>query len=211
LLLKQKNDLEEQRSTLKRGINYFERAIAEAEQRGFLVEKLDSLQDRAVLYVRAEQFDRAKADLQAVRGLIPGNHKIQPEHGLEQLATIDQIDAYYKLMGQVELLSGAIIFEEGRQRADQPDQKVILDMIEHYVLAIAYFNTFSGESFTNRHTNSRIYARLRKCDRSFLIDLRDKHLASLIEKYKLPANVVQGQFEEVFGLLIPGSKGLRRG
>jgi tetratricopeptide (TPR) repeat protein len=211
LLLKQKHDIEEQRNALRRGLSYFERAIAEADLHDFLAEKLDSLQDRAVLHVRVGQFDKAKEDLQAVRKLIPSNHKIQPEKGLPQLAKTDLVDAYYKLMGQVELLTGAIVVEEGRSNEERPDQNVILDMIEHYVLAVVYFNTFSGKSFTNRHTNSRIYARLRKCDPEFLMELRDKHLAGFVTKYNLPANAVQDQFYEVFELLIPGSKGQKRG
>jgi hypothetical protein len=79
-------------------------------------------------------------------------------------------------------------------------------MLEHYVLTIAYFNAFSGGSYTNRQTNHRIYARLRGYSRDFLVELRDNKIPDYLKKYNLPSEVVRDQFDEVFGLLIPGSR-----
>lgn len=190
-----------------RGLTYFDLAIATARDSKFTVDMLDSQQDRAVLYTRAGEYDKAKEDLFTVRTQIPINHRLQAEVGPLQLDDKARVDAYYKLMGQVEFLVGTVVFNEASERSGaQPGEDIVRKMLEHYVLAIAYYNLFSGGSFTHRQTNHRIYARLRGYPREFLIDLRDNQIGQMLAKYKLPPELVQEQFKEVFGLLIPGSR-----
>jgi len=209
MLLRKKGDAKGQKDAMKNGKGCFQHALEIAEQHGFRIEKLDTLQDRAVLYMRAKQFELARADLKVIRQAIPLDHRLERGRGFVKLAMETRIDAYYKLMGQVELLEGAIMFEEthAAQPDRQPDSSVIEAMLEHYVLAVAYFNSYSGESVTNRQTNFRIYARLRGLNRQYLSELRDILIPKWMQEYNLPLEMVYGTFEEVFGLLIPGSKG----
>ena len=207
MLLKDKQNSDEFMKTLDRGKRYFEKAIDLSKKSGFFIEKLDSLQDRSVLYYRAGQFDKATEDIETILNLIPLNHKIKESEGLVELEGTSRVDAYYKLMGQVELLTGVLIFDKVGQSQEKPGDAIVLEMLEHYVLAVAYFFAFSGKAFTNRHTSNRIYARLRAYSREFLAELRDKHIPEIIKKYGLPQEAVQSQFNEVFSLLIPGSKG----
>jgi tetratricopeptide (TPR) repeat protein len=210
MLLKDKHNTDDWMKALDRGKRYFKIAIELADKSGFFVEKLDSLQDRAVLYARAGQFDDARKDLKIIHNLIPSNHKIKSDEGLSELEGTSRVDAYYKLMGQVELLTGGMLFDQAILEGKQPAAAIILDMLEHYALAVTYFFVFSGKAFTNRQTGNRIYARLRNCSPEFLVELRDRHIPAIIEKYGLPREAVQGQFDEVLSLLIPGSKAQNR-
>ena len=207
MLFKSKDDMDGMKDALDWAKSYFDMAIDLSEKNNLPIEKLDSLQDRAVLYNRAGQFDKAIDDLEVVRKLIPSDHKVNQDGGLLELDGTSRIDAYYKLMGQVELLSGGVIFDKARLVHDKPGKDIILETLDHYVLAVAYFFAFSGKAFTNRQTSSRIYTRLRDCSREFLVELRDRNIPEIIEKYGLPHDAVQSQFDEVFSLLIPGSKG----
>jgi tetratricopeptide (TPR) repeat protein len=195
------------KEAFRQGKNYFDLAIVTAVNYGFLIEQLDSQQDRAVLYTRAGQFEEAKKDMEIIRNSIPENHRILERTGLMSQGADTRIDAYYKLMGQVEFLAGTVKYNEAFQNSGAlPNQEIVLDMLEHYVLTIAYFNAFSGGSYTNRQTNHRIYARLRGYSRDFLVELRDNKIPDYLKKYNLPSEVVRDQFDEVFGLLIPGSR-----
>jgi tetratricopeptide (TPR) repeat protein len=207
MLHKEQKDTALMKAAFDRGLTYFDLAIETARNSKFTVDMLDNQQDRAVLYTRAGQYDKAREDLFGIRTQIPINHRLHAGVGLLQLDDRERVDAYYKLMGQVEFLAGTVIYNEASDASgSQPGEDVARNMLEHYVLSIAYYNLFSGGSFTNRQTNHRIYSRLRGYDREFLVDLRDNQIRQVLEKYKLPPEIVREQFNEIFGLLIPGSR-----
>lgn len=189
LLRKQEQNTDELLKALERGDRYFEKAIELSEKHSFFVEKLDSLQDRAVLYFRAGKFEKAARDLEMIRSLISLNHTIKENEGLTNLDRTMRVDAYYKIMGQVELLAGGLVFDKASQLQGKPDKTVILEMLDHYVLAVAYFFAFSGKAFTNRQTNNRIYARLKNYNREFLTELRDKYIPDVIKNIDCHKNL----------------------
>jgi tetratricopeptide (TPR) repeat protein len=207
LLLKEKEGNEkEKQDVFTKGLRFFKSANALAEEAGFLIEKMDNLQDRAVLYERAGDYDHALEDLEQVRQQIPKDHKFMDDQEVSVLPSESRIYAYYKIMGKVELLHGAIIYARGQ--SSDPAQgasssKILLEMMEHYILAVAYFNTFAGHIVTNRQTHDRIYRRLKRCDKTFLINLREQEIPRWIERYHLPADAVQISINEIFRLLLP--------
>jgi tetratricopeptide (TPR) repeat protein len=208
-LLLNKKDAEGQKRVLDQGINYFEIAIDEAIRYKFDIERLDSLQDRAVLYINAGQFSKAREDMQTIRDMIPATHKIEPHSGLSNLEITERVDSYYKLMGQLEWSIGEIICEEGGLSSETKkniSENTLLKAMEHYMLAVAYFNAFSGATFTNRRINYPIYTRLRESTVDFLMDLRDVHLPNWLNRYNLHPDLIRTPFDEIFGLLIPGDR-----
>jgi tetratricopeptide (TPR) repeat protein len=206
MLRKPEKNSDEFQKALERGKRYFKLATEMSKELGFFIEYLDNLQDRAVLYFRAGELEKTTQDLETIRNLIPLSHKIKQGDGLATLEKTSRVDAHYKIMGQVELLAGGLVYDTAIQFQEKPDKDVVLEMLDHYVLAVAYFFVFSGKAFTNRQTNNRIYSRLKNCSREFLVELRDKHIPEIIKKYALPEETVSSQFDEVFSLLIPGSK-----
>ena len=211
LLLREKGVPErEQQAVLVSGVRFFNSTDQHADEFGFPIEKLDNLQDRAVLYERAADHDSALADLNKVRQVIPTDHQFIKDRGLADLSPETRVDAYFKLMGMVELLHGALIYDQGLpgdNRQDLPSQEIILEMMEHYVLAIAYFYNVAGVMFANRRTYDRIYRRLRPCDKSFLTDLRDRKIHQWVETYRLPAEAIENAMVEIFRLLLPFRQG----
>lgn len=186
---------------------HFRRAIQVARENKYLVSELDSLQDEAVLLTRAEDYDEAEKRLQEIVDKIPDTHKIQAGKGLAALNEYERVDAYYKLMGQVELLAGAIAFEQGKIEArDQgqangmPAQDRLLDTARHYLFAISYFNTYSGAGFVKRLTYERIYNRFQGCAPALVREITNEHLPRWVEEYNLPDELVRDLFRDVFGL-----------
>ncbi len=119
----------------------------------------------------------------------------------------ERVDAYYKLMGQVELLAGAIAFEKGRLEAGKrgesgeiPTRKAFLDAARAYLLAVYYFHTYSGETFANRLTYTRIYRRFQVCPPDLVQEITQQYLPRWIQEYRLPEALARGLFLDVFGL-----------
>lgn len=196
----------EQQTAFAEGLRFFKSADQLAEKFKFTIEKLDNLQDQAVLHMRAGKYHKVLTDLEKVRQAIPNDHKFIKDQGLAKSPAETRVDAYFKLMGMVELLHGAVIYNQGisiEETQDTPSQGSILEMMEHYVLAIAYFHNISGMVLANRQTQDRIYHRLRQCQKSHLRDLRDHKIPQWIESYRLPADAVNTAMNEIFRLLLP--------
>lgn len=186
---------------------HFRHAIDVARQKNYTIEELDSVQDLAVLFMRAGQYDEAERRLLEVRKRIPDSHKVQTGEGLAELEETERVDAFYKLMGQVELLEGAIAFERGRIQGrdggrprSMPTKEALLETAHHYLLAVSYFHQYSGETFAHRLTYARIYKRFQDCDPGLVNEITEDHFPRWVAQHSLPHELVRGLFRDVFGL-----------
>jgi tetratricopeptide (TPR) repeat protein len=192
-------DDHEKSSILKEGIDYYQQAITNAQKYEYSIDELDSRQDMAVLYFRAQDYKKASGELDKIDHVIPAAYKIKPVSGLDAIPETDTVDAYYKLMGQIESLRAAMIFESIDGQSTPTEQ--VLKAIEHYVLGIAYYHRFSPSSNTHVRTADRIYKRLRRCDKLVLAEIQNVHLKEWITKYQIPLAWVEPLFDQVFEML----------
>ena len=199
-----------QDEAFKRSKSHFDLAIDLAEKGGFPISGLDSLQDRAVLYTYARQYDLAKLDIDRLCRRIPDNYQIKKGQGLASLGDSEQrVDVYYRFMGQVEELRAAIVYEEASLATQSPEatmQMKSLAMLKHFMLASAYFNAFSSEAFLQQQTHSHIYDKLRGSPEELILSIRDKHLPAWLEEYNLPAEPICSQFDGIFRSLLTGNR-----
>jgi hypothetical protein len=186
---------------------HFRNAIKVAQEHAYFVEELDSLQDLAVLFTRDRDYNEAERLLERIEERIPADYKIHSGEGLAELAVEECADAYYKVLGQVHLLYGAIDYERGQGQSRKkdvsnglPGREPLLRTARHYLLALAYFNRYSGESFVKRLTYARIYRRFQQCPPRFIEEITQKHLPNWVEEYKLPRDLVRSLFQDVFGI-----------
>lgn len=197
----------EQEMALIQGRMYFRQAIELSREHGYPIEELDSMQDLAVLFTRAGQYADARRYLDEIRRKIPDQYKARPGSGLAEIGESERVDAYYKLLGQVELLEGAITYEVGKQQArgeglpgDQPTREAWLDTARYYLLAVSYFNHYATEPFVRSLTFSRIYKRFEDCDPELVREITQLHMPRWVEEYDLPDELVRSLFRDVFGL-----------
>jgi tetratricopeptide (TPR) repeat protein len=191
---------DEKLSILNDGVDYYNQAVINSRKYDYFVDELDSRQDLAVLYSRAHEYENASSELDIADNLIPSTYKIKPGSGLDELPEADTVDAFYKLMGQIELLRGAMIFDQ--MKGQTAPMEEALRATEHYVLGVAYYYRFSGIS-SNTYVSAvdRIYRRLEQCDRSVNVAIKNIHLKEWIAKYRIPAAWVQPLFDEIFEML----------
>lgn len=184
---------------LKEGIYYYTEAIKHAEKHGYFIEKLDSKQDLAVLYFRAQDHGKAMLELNQILAEIPTDYKLLPDTEPKVIPEAEVTDAYFKLMGQVELLIGAIIFDQ--QMKSQINLQTSLEALEHYLLSVAYYYRYSTvSSNTYVKATERIYKRLSRCDKDMLEKL-EQHVDKLIIKYRIPAEWAKPLFNQIFVML----------
>jgi len=183
------------------GVSYYRDAIRTARENNYFVEELDSKQDLAVLYARAKKHKEALEQLKEIRNFIPRDYQIQPGKRLKNFPEVDVTDAYYKLMGQVEMLAGAIVFDKA-QAAPIPPKELVEEAMEHYVLAVAYYSRYSNvSSNTYVMTTERIYKRLHDIKRDVIAEIKQNDLPNWIKKYAIPAKWVSPLFNDIFEML----------
>lgn len=186
---------------------YYRKAIELAHKHEYDIEELDSMQDLAVLYARARQFKDAGDMLTKIRDRIPLSHKIQEGIGLVEQKFEDRVDAYYKLMGQVELLAGAIEYERDRRLSpdgmflELPDENALIQTAYHYLLAVVYLHRFSGETHTRRVTFSRIYDRFQPYSTKLIERINQEHVETWMKQFNLLEEQVSSLRHDVFDLL----------
>ncbi len=204
-------------ATFAQGRIRFLQAIKLAKEAGFVIEELDSMQDLAVLFFRAGLHNEAHNYLTEISKRIAETypkHVIMPGEGLAELDVAVRFDACYKLMGQVELLEGTMAYESGLEKVQAvnpavklPGEPDLLHAAEHFLLAVSYFNRYSGEDYARRLTYRRIYRRFKDCDASLIQEIIDVHLPAWVKRYDLPEELVRSYFLDVFGLFIlPGKQ-----
>ena len=189
----------DRQATLQEGIYYYTEAIKAAEKLGYLFEKLDSKQDLAVLYFRAHEYEKALLELQQIQEIVPREYKFHAGVKPKTMTDENVTDAYFKLMGQVESLIGAITFD--RQAKSKIELKASLDALEHYLLSVAYYYRYSAvSSNTYIKANERIYKRFSQCDKTIREKLA-KHVDKLITRYHIPPEWAKPLFNQVFIML----------
>jgi tetratricopeptide (TPR) repeat protein len=184
----------------------FQQAIRQAEAQGYLRNQLRAMQDLAVHFYRAEQYADAEKYLLEVWRQIPDQYKIRPGEELPKVPEADRVDAFYRLLGQVEQLLGAIAFANGFKPNSEVSPRARLttgpDSVEamlHYLLGVTYFSRYSDRSFVHRQAYGRIHARFKNCTPDNIREILEVYLPQWLDEYGLPKELVFDLLADVFG------------
>ncbi|MBK9925438.1 MAG: tetratricopeptide repeat protein [Anaerolineales bacterium] len=196
-------------SILREGVNNFRRAVEIAKSINHLVEEVDSLQDLSVMYFRAKQLTNAGKCMDDIEKVIPNQYKIKQETGVGDLKKEDAVDAFYKTMGQVEMLRGAVTFENGIAMAkkQEPDAEIPIayetfrETFQHYVFASEYFTHYSTESYSIQRTHGRMKSRLKHCRSEWVHQLAHEFIPQLEKEFGLKHDPVKRLLANVFGII----------
>jgi hypothetical protein len=197
-------------ATFAQGRIRFLQAIKQASEAGFVIEQLDSMQDLAVLFLHARYYKEAQQYLDQIRQTVdtvyPG-HTIISGQGLVELDDATRVDACYKLVGQVELLEGMLVFERGKEEAlaidpsaKLPKKPDLITAAERFLLAVSYFDRYAGEDYARRQSYRHIYRRFKDYDPYLIQEIVDDFLPEWIQRYDLPVELVRSYFVDVFGM-----------
>jgi tetratricopeptide (TPR) repeat protein len=181
---------------------HFRRAIDLAAKQKYVIDELDSMQDLAVLLFRADRFLEAQSYLDKIAARIPESHKYHSGEGLAQVNENERVDAYYKLMGQVELLYGAIEYERGTptEKKNLPGGIALEEITRRYLLAVAYFHRYADKTFADRFTYNRIYERYKDYSTAMARQIMQTIIPKWSAEYQLPKEVGE-PFLDIFGLI----------
>lgn len=196
-------------SILREGVSNFRRAVEIAKSINHMVEAVDSLQDLSVMYFRAKQLKNAEKCMDDIEILIPDQYKVKHQTGVSNLKKEDAVDAFYKTMGQVEMLRGAIAFENGiiEAKKQSPDAEVPIDFetfketTQHYVFASEYFTHYSTETYSVQRTHGRMKLRLKYCSSEWVQQLAYKFIPQLENDFGLKHEPIKRLLANVFGII----------
>lgn len=178
------------------------KAINIAKASHYPIEILDTQQDLAVLYLRSGKYTEAYDELNEIEKTIPSNHRIKPNTGLQFLALDEQVDAYYKLMGLVELQRGTMTllqFGDKRLQNEEPFKTDTQEAVRYFAFAITYFERFSGSHIADVYTFKRIQKRFRDVHPELVKHILENFLPGIIKEYCLDEKFLMERFESVFG------------
>jgi tetratricopeptide (TPR) repeat protein len=200
LLSKEEQKMQE---VFTHGKRHFDAAVDMSNRFGMLIDQINCIQDRIILYVYADKYDLAKLDIELVCRLIPDQYQFKKTQGLPVLGKDEQrTDAFYDLMGKTELLIALASYEEDKFASHTTDSpEVLLEIFEHYFLAAAYFNAFSSEAFLQNQLNKRVYIRLRNCPHQFILAIQNECLPAWIRKYRVRDEPIRSQFDGIFSTI----------
>ncbi|MBI5034500.1 MAG: tetratricopeptide repeat protein [Chloroflexi bacterium] len=202
-LLRRKNTSKnEQDLAFNQARQYLRQAIELARTNNYCIDELDSVQDLAVLFYRAERYEEARKYLEEIDKRIPDSHKFGRTTGIAELPEAERLDAYYKLMGQIELLYGAIeyISVTPNENAALPSGDALVEIVRRYLLATAYYQRYADKALADRVTYNRIYNRFKKCQPNVANEILNRIIPMWVEEYKLPKEVGD-PFRDMFGML----------
>lgn len=178
------------------------KAINIAKASCYPIEILDAQQDLAVLYLRSGKYIEAYDELDEIERAIPNNHRIKPNTGLQLLILDEQVDAYYKLMGLVELQRGTMSllqFGDKRLQNEEPFKTAIQNAMRYFAFAITYLERFGGSHIADVYTFKRIQKRFRDVHPELVKHILEDFLPDIIKEYRLDEKLVVERFESVFG------------
>jgi len=136
----------------------FERAVNVAEEHGYDVLRADTYEDMAEMHFKIGEYEAAEDRLRLAEAAIPMacklNSQVKSAPGIVRGCSED----FWQQLGKIHILRGNITIMSllgdksgvGRTRLKQ-----LRDAMEHYVLAVSYFDRFLTRPLN--HDNARLY------------------------------------------------------
>ncbi len=195
----------EKEFTLEQAEMNFNQAIDNARKQGYFIEELDALQDLSVIYFRASNVAKTNAILDEIEAKI---YEKAPQYkmvcGVKLPPPSEKdTDAFFKILGQVYMLRGALEHSKIIGSDSLPLKTVKsfwINTAKHYVFAIVYFDLFSDDKYVHYQTYTRMHLRFKDCDPVLSREIVEIHIPQWIKDYKLSKDLLSKSFEDVFGI-----------
>jgi len=121
--------------------------------------------------------------LAQAEALIPAEYRLVAGTGFQSLAL--PVEGFWQVLGKIYLLKGHNVIApiEADRPLDEHQEKLLLDGVEHYALAMAYFLKYSERLELHEGTLKTIYGSLKRCGLA--------RLEKAVERVKVVAELYQ--------------------
>jgi len=203
-ILLQKNGREEKAVRLfERALDEYERSLEEAGD-DWPVTQADSYEDMADVYTLRGELEQANKRLQQAQGLVPEEYRLVEGQGFPEVE--HPVEGLWQVMGKVYLARGHNIVAPVREldKLNEEQEATLLDGIEQYALAVAYFLRYSPHLRLHRKALSAVYESLKRRGIHRLEKARER-VSAVAERYRVDLSPLLADIDETLGLKAPAA------
>jgi tetratricopeptide (TPR) repeat protein len=165
--------------------------------------RADAYEDTADFCIRTGEPERAEEYLREAEALVPGEYRLVEGQGFREVE--GPVEGFWQVMGKVCLARGRIVFAplrglEGPLSDEQ--MTALLDAVEQYALAVAYFLQYSRELRLHQGAFGAIYESLKRYGIPRLEKAREQ-VSSVAERYAVDLDPLLTTIDGLLGLKAP--------
>jgi tetratricopeptide (TPR) repeat protein len=195
-------------------VRNFKRSIEEAEKYGFKAQAADACEDLAETLLMQERRQEAEQWLERGAQQIPDEYKLargavnvgRPAQKRAQIPLHERVESYWLMLGKIELTRGTIVYErEPKPAPVTPERRAWLqEMVEHFVLAAYYFESFSDEATRLKDTFRRMYEAFTGSSVEERRWIGDVVLQDAAEQYGIEIDRLDRFYADTLGMALEG-------
>jgi len=185
----------------EQALEKFEQAIKEAGD-DWPVDRADAYEDMADVFALQDQLDRAEECLRTAETLVPTEYLLVEGQGFRDVS--EPIEGFWQIMGKIHLARGHNISApiRGLESLTDEQESVLLDAVEQYALAMAYFLKYSTHLRLHREAFRAVYERLKKYGIRRL-EKAEECVLAVADRFKVDLSPLVAEIDETLGLKAP--------
>ena len=192
----------------KEAARRFEQALAEYKQAldkagdDWPVDRGDSYEDMADVFALLGELEKAEEYLRKAEALVPKEYRLVEGQGFPEVKK--PVEGFWQVMGKVCLARGHNVCApvRGLEALTEEQEAVLLDAVEQYALAVAYFLQYSPHLRLHREAFGAIYESLKKYGIPRLEKAREG-VSAVAERYRVDLSPLLAEIDEMLGLKAP--------
>jgi tetratricopeptide (TPR) repeat protein len=188
------------RGLVQKAVTWLEKSIQLAKTEKYMVAYVDACEDLAQVFFQHQEYKYSQQWLQEAESQIPDDYKLKPGIEPREIAVEDCVEEFWQILGKIELLRGFLAYDVGLIDEEQISHQVLEQAMEHFVLAYAYFERFSGQAAGLKNTLKQLYTRFKKRKYEDLRYMQDELLPQIAQAYFLDPTKLTRFFEDTLGL-----------
>jgi tetratricopeptide (TPR) repeat protein len=182
-------------------IQNLQEAIAQAQEKKYWVQYVDSYEDLAQVYFQARHLDKAEECLDRAEEAVPDIYKIKVGAGLQAIPPEDCSEEFWRQMGKIELLRGHLAFDREQTSSSEASRSLLNQTVQHYALAAGYFERYSGQ-IRFQFAVEQLYDHFKRHNRADLEYAQNELLPAIAAKYHLDLDCLHEFFKDTLGLAL---------
>ena len=190
----------------EQALEEFERALGVAGD-DWPVDRADTHEDMADVFALQGQLNQAEEHLGKAEALVPTEYRLVEGQGFRDIS--EPVEGFWQLMGKIHIARGHNISApiRGLESLTDEQESMLLDAVEQYALAVAYFLKYSPHLRLHREAFRAVYERLKKY-RLERLEKAEKRVLEVANRFKVDLSPLVAEIEEALGLKAPPIRGL---
>ncbi len=162
----------------------------------------DCLEDKADIYIKRNQLTQAEATIRQAEAVIPSEYHLTLGYGFTKI--VEPIAGFWSMLGKLRLQRAKLTLRPvpDLTTLTEEEEDILLEAMEQYALAIAYFWQFSKARRLHEETISEIYRLLKVYKLERLQKVRER-VTKVAAEYHVDVSILLKEIDETLALKDP--------